>query len=89
MPTTVNALQNFTYAHKYDQKLNKCIGISFANDGEYFDVGALKAIHARAPYKGGNDYSGALNNIHKHRVLFTVRAMMKLSAHRWVIFRYE
>jgi hypothetical protein len=37
--TTVNALQNFTYAHKYDHKLNKCIGISFANDGEYYDVG--------------------------------------------------
>ena len=37
--TTVNALQNFTAAHKYDQKLNKCIGISFANDGEYYDVG--------------------------------------------------
>ena len=37
--TTVNALQNFTAAHKYDQKLNTCIGISFANDGEYYDVG--------------------------------------------------
>lgn len=33
------ALQNYTYAHKYDQKLNKCIGVSFFRDGEYFDVG--------------------------------------------------
>jgi hypothetical protein len=39
VPTTVNALKNFTHAHKYDQKLNKCIGISFARDGEYYDVG--------------------------------------------------
>ena len=37
--TTVNALRNFTYAHKYDQKLEKCVGISFHRDGEYFDVG--------------------------------------------------
>ena len=27
-------LQNLTYAHKYDQKLPKCIGVSFAPDGD-------------------------------------------------------
>lgn len=37
--STINALKNFTYAHKYDQKLNKCIGTSFSRDGEYFDIG--------------------------------------------------
>jgi hypothetical protein len=36
---TINALQNFTYGHKYDQKLNKCIGTSFSRDGQYFDIG--------------------------------------------------
>jgi hypothetical protein len=37
--TTINALQNFTAAHRYDQRLTKCIGISFANNGEYYDIG--------------------------------------------------
>jgi hypothetical protein len=39
LPSTINALKNFTYAHKYDQKLNKCIGTSFSRDGEFYDVG--------------------------------------------------
>jgi hypothetical protein len=39
LPTTITALKNFTYAHKYDQKLNKCIGVSFSREGEFFDVG--------------------------------------------------
>ncbi len=34
----LNALQNFTHAHKYEQKLEKCIGVSFVNDGEYYDI---------------------------------------------------
>lgn len=37
--STVIALQNFTYAHKYDQRLDKCIGASFSRDGEYYDIG--------------------------------------------------
>jgi hypothetical protein len=36
---TVPALKNYTYAHKYDQKLSKCIGISVGRDGEYIDIG--------------------------------------------------
>lgn len=32
----LNALQNLTYAAKYEQKLNRCIGISFAMDGKDF-----------------------------------------------------
>ncbi len=36
---TIVALENYTYAHKYDQKLSKCIGISVYRDGEYLDVG--------------------------------------------------
>lgn len=36
---TVNALKGFTAAHKYDQKLNRCIGVSFFRDGEFFDIG--------------------------------------------------
>ncbi|MDJ0845299.1 hypothetical protein [Crocosphaera sp.] len=28
----INALQNFTHAHKYDQKLSKCIGVSFVSE---------------------------------------------------------
>ncbi len=32
----INALKNLTYAAKYDQKLQKCVGISFAKEGEYF-----------------------------------------------------
>jgi len=39
IPSTINALQNFTYAHKYDQRLTKCIGASFSRDGEYYDIG--------------------------------------------------
>lgn len=33
----INALQNLTHAHKYDQKLSKCIGVSFVaeEDGWY------------------------------------------------------
>ncbi len=34
----INSLQNFTYAHKYDQKLHKCIGISVYKDGSYLDI---------------------------------------------------
>ena len=33
IPFRANILQNFTLAHKYDQQLQKCIGISFAADG--------------------------------------------------------
>lgn len=32
----INALENLTYAAKYDQKLKRCIGVSFAKEGEYF-----------------------------------------------------
>lgn len=32
----LNALKNSTYAAKYDQKLNRCIGISFAKDEDAF-----------------------------------------------------
>jgi len=33
----IQGLKNFTYAHKYDQKLNKCLGVSVAQDeGGYF-----------------------------------------------------
>ena len=33
------ALQNFTYAHKYDQRLRKCLGMAATKDGEFRDVG--------------------------------------------------
>lgn len=33
-----NALQNFTYAHKYDQKLMKCVGMAISKDGSYWDI---------------------------------------------------
>lgn len=32
-------LQNYTEAHKYDQKLNKCVGMALSKDGQYFDIG--------------------------------------------------
>ncbi len=33
----IQALKNFTYAHKYDQKLHKCLGVSVAQDNDdYF-----------------------------------------------------
>ncbi|MCA0035326.1 hypothetical protein [Mesorhizobium sp. B263B2A] len=34
----VRGLQQFVRAHKYDQRLSKCIGILVAKDGEYFDI---------------------------------------------------
>lgn len=34
----VGAIQNFTVAHKYDQRLSKCIGILVAKDGRHFDI---------------------------------------------------
>lgn len=36
---TVDALQYFTNAHKYDQKIQKCVGISVFRDGKFFDIG--------------------------------------------------
>ncbi|MEL7024209.1 MAG: hypothetical protein AAGL69_10715 [Pseudomonadota bacterium] len=37
--TRQNALQNFTLAHKYDQRLSKCIGVSIADDqDDWFTV---------------------------------------------------
>lgn len=32
----LTTLENFTYAAKYDQKLERCIGVSFAKEGKYF-----------------------------------------------------
>jgi len=32
------AVTNFTLAHKYDQKLDKAVGILVAQDGEHFDI---------------------------------------------------
>jgi hypothetical protein len=34
----VNALRNYMEAHKYDQRLSRCICILVAKDGEYFDI---------------------------------------------------
>jgi hypothetical protein len=36
---SIIGLKNYTYAHKYDQKLTKCIGISVYRDGDYLDIG--------------------------------------------------
>ena len=36
--TTITALQGFTLAHKYDQKLTKCIGVSFSQNEEYLSI---------------------------------------------------
>ncbi|HXL12479.1 MAG TPA: hypothetical protein VN941_00750 [Bradyrhizobium sp.] len=36
--TRLNAIENFTRLHKYDQRLSKCIGILVAKDGSYFDI---------------------------------------------------
>lgn len=32
------ALKNFTEAHKYEQKIDRCIGLVVSKDGEYFDL---------------------------------------------------
>lgn len=32
-------LQNYTEAHKYDQKLSKCVGMALSKDDRYFDIG--------------------------------------------------
>jgi hypothetical protein len=32
------ALQNFTYLHKYEQKLSKCIGTTFSHDGQFYAI---------------------------------------------------
>ncbi|WP_306549507.1 hypothetical protein [Desulfobulbus sp.] len=34
LPYRQTGLKNFTYAHKYDQRLIKCIGVSIANDSD-------------------------------------------------------
>ncbi len=34
MERRLQYLQNLTYAHKYDQKLPKCVGVSFAPEEE-------------------------------------------------------
>jgi hypothetical protein len=34
----VHGLANFTRAHKYDQRLAKCIGVMVSKDGAYFDI---------------------------------------------------
>lgn len=34
----LRALQNFTHAHKYDQRLSKCIGFLVAKVGKIFDI---------------------------------------------------
>ena len=34
----LQAIQNFMLAHKYDQRLPKCIGVQVSKDGEYFDI---------------------------------------------------
>ena len=34
----LNGLMNFTYLQKFDQKLQKCIGVQVAKDGEFFDI---------------------------------------------------
>lgn len=31
-------IQNYTYAHKYDQKLDKCVGAAFFFDGQGYDI---------------------------------------------------
>jgi hypothetical protein len=36
--TRLKGLQNFAAAHKYDQRLSKCIGVMIAKDGEDFDI---------------------------------------------------
>jgi len=39
LPHRSQGLQNFTYAHKYDLRLPKCIGISFAlEEGKWFSI---------------------------------------------------
>jgi hypothetical protein len=34
----VRAVQQLTAAHKYDQRLSKCVGYLVGKDGEYFDI---------------------------------------------------
>ncbi len=34
----LHLLESFTLAHKYDQRLSKCIGVMIAKHGEYFDI---------------------------------------------------
>jgi hypothetical protein len=34
----IQGVQHFAMAHKYDQRLSKCIGVMIAKDGEHFDI---------------------------------------------------
>ena len=34
----LQGIQNFAMAHKYDQRLSKCVGIMIAKDREHFDI---------------------------------------------------
>ncbi|MBT3360487.1 MAG: hypothetical protein HN403_12755 [Rhodospirillales bacterium] len=34
----LNGLRNFTYAHMYDQKLDKCVGVSISKEGDSFAI---------------------------------------------------
>ena len=34
LPHKLNALMNFTLAHKYDQRLSKCIGVAIGNHND-------------------------------------------------------
>lgn len=34
----VNGLKNLTFAHMYDQKVERCVGVSFSMDGEFFEI---------------------------------------------------
>ncbi len=38
LDTSNNALRNFTYGHKYEQKIKKCIGVSIAKDKTDFVI---------------------------------------------------
>jgi hypothetical protein len=43
--TRTRAIQQFARAHKYDQRLSKCIGVLVAKDGEHFEIDWCLVAH--------------------------------------------
>ncbi len=66
-----NALVNLTQAHKYDQKLEKCIGVSFVADkNRWFDV---EWCYLKFPWEPDEEMATALLNNKPFREVRTVR----------------
>jgi hypothetical protein len=82
----LNALQNLTDAAKYDQKLDRCIGISFAMDGDTF---LIDWEFLEYPWKEDKDMDNhlktnfpfrELNCENFHRYYFSDKMLLKSKA---------